>query len=159
MRFSLIICTYKRPAPLLRLLDSVGKQEAKPDEILIIDGSPDSNTLKALEKENYPLVKYFQVKEKDRGLTRQRNFGIRQLNIRSEVVCFLDDDVVLEKSYFENLLETYYKKPDAVGVGGYILNEVKWEKKKIRLRIESLKLMDGPETLAAGICCERNLDY
>ena len=130
MQFSLIICTYKRAESLLRLLESVRKQEVKPEEILIIDGSPDEYTLRTIERKNYPSVRYFRVEEKDRGLTRQRNFGLRQLSVDSEVVCFLDDDVVLERDYFRNLLETYHQKPDAIGVGGYISDQVKWERKR-----------------------------
>ena len=128
MRISLIICTFKRPESLLRLLESIRKQEVKPDEILIIDGSPDNPTLKALEEKNYSSVKYFQVQDEDRGLTRQRNFGLREVSSDSEVICFLDDDVVLEKAYFRELLETYEGKPNAVGVGGYIVDETEWKK-------------------------------
>ncbi len=41
MTFSLVICTYMRPVVLLKLLKSVKSQSLYPDEILIIDGSPD----------------------------------------------------------------------------------------------------------------------
>ena len=37
MKFSLIICTYQRPKPLLQLLQSVQEQTLYPDEILIIE--------------------------------------------------------------------------------------------------------------------------
>ena len=141
MKFSLVICTYRRHEALLRLLESVRKQEVKPDEILVIDGSPDNFTLKALEQKSYPSVEYFQVQEKDRGLTRQRNFGVTHLNVNSEVFCFLDDDVVLEADYFKKLLETYRKKPDALGVGGYIIDGIEW-KKEVSPAFENFE-MDG----------------
>ena len=128
MRFSLIICTYKRPGAILRLLNSVQEQERKPDEILIIDGSPDHGTSEAVKFKKLPALKYFQVEAQDRGLTRQRNFGISKVNAASEVVCFLDDDIVLTLDYFKKLLETYQEKSDAVGAGGYILDDVKWTK-------------------------------
>lgn len=128
MRFSLIICTYKRPEILLRLLSSVKKQETYPDEILIIDGSPDDKTLQAVKSKDFTSLNYFQVKEKDRGITRQRNFGVSKVQEGVEIICFLDDDVVLETNYFKELLKTYRKKPDAIGVGGYILAEVEWKK-------------------------------
>ena len=104
----------------------MGKQKVKPHEVLIIDGSLNDLTFKALERVDYPFVKYFRVKEEDRGLTRQRNYGITQLSLDIEVVCFLDDDVVLESDYFGNLLETYRQKPDAIGVGGYIISDIQW---------------------------------
>ena len=45
MNFSLIICTYKRPKALLTLLESVKLQSLYPNEIVIVDGSPDDATL------------------------------------------------------------------------------------------------------------------
>ena len=128
MKFSLIICTYKRPGPVIELLDSVKKQLLYPDEILIVDGSPDIRTKEAIGSNNYTNLKLFHVDERDRGLTKQRNFGISQVDSEVEIVCFLDDDTVLTPGYFQNLIGTYIKFPNAVGVGGYILDEVVWEK-------------------------------
>lgn len=128
MQFSLIVCTYKRPDALLKLLRSVKIQEVRPDEVLIIDGSPDLKTSEALKAETDFKLRYFQVEKKDRGLTKQRNFGIAHVKPDSEVICFLDDDIILTPTYFKNLLETYRNKPDAVGVGGYIVDEVSWVK-------------------------------
>jgi len=117
-----------RPEPLLKLLQSVRIQNFYPDEILIIDGSTNNKTEIILNENKFENLHYFLVNDKDRGLTKQRNFGITKVNDSSEVVCFLDDDTVLEQNYFENLLKAYNQFPDALGVGGYICNEVKWEK-------------------------------
>ncbi|WP_339610278.1 glycosyltransferase [uncultured Planktosalinus sp.] len=126
MTTSLIICTYKRPGPLRRLLESVRVQSRVPEEIIIVDGSKDDATQKMLEAMTFENIRYFQVSAQDRGLTRQRNFGIQKLAGDSEIVCFLDDDTVLESDYFEQLLATYRLHPDALAVGGYISNEVAW---------------------------------
>ncbi len=128
MKFTLIICTYMRPQPLLTLLQSVQKQTLYPDEILIIDGSLNDETRSCLENNKFENLKYFLVSNEDRGLTRQRNFGISKVDENSEIVCFLDDDTVLEKTYFEELIKTYEIYVDASGVGGYISNEIKWTK-------------------------------
>ncbi|HEY0091761.1 MAG TPA: glycosyltransferase, partial [Flavobacterium sp.] len=50
MKFSLIICTYMRRDPLMVLLESVRTQTLYPDEILIIDGSKNTQTQDALGK-------------------------------------------------------------------------------------------------------------
>lgn len=125
---SLIICTYQRKDALLRLLASVQNQSLYPNEVLIIDGSLDSETDIALKDLVYPKLNYYKVDENNRGLTKQRNFGIDRLNRECEIVCFLDDDTILDPQYFENLIKTYKLTPNAVAVGGYITNEVKWEK-------------------------------
>ena len=128
MKFSLIICTFKRPRPVITLLNSIKEQVLYPDEILLVDGSPDSRTKEVIGSNDYPQLKYYRVEETDRGLTKQRNFGVSRVGKEVEVVCFLDDDVVLTPNYFKTIMETYISFPDAVGVGGYILNEVAWER-------------------------------
>jgi GT2 family glycosyltransferase len=116
-----------RPQPLLQLLQSVQGQTLCPDEILIIDGSINKEIEFILEENQFKNLKYFLVDQEYRGLTRQRNFGIERVGKEMEVVCFLDDDTVLEKDYFEQLLKTYEIYPEALGVGGYITNESQCE--------------------------------
>lgn len=126
MKFSLIICTYMRSEALIRLLDSVNKQTLYPDEILIIDGSVNQETQTALSQKSFQNLKYFLVSDEDRGLTRQRNFGISKVADTSEIVCFLDDDTILEKNYFEEVLKTFQDETVG-GVGGVAMNENRWK--------------------------------
>jgi glycosyltransferase involved in cell wall biosynthesis len=112
-----------RPEPLLKLLRSVQEQTLYPDEILIVDGSTNTETEKVLEVNHFENLNYFSVPPEHRGLTKQRNYGIERVGAEMEVVCFLDDDTVLEKDYFEQLVQTYAMYPEALGVGGYIINE------------------------------------
>ena len=128
MIFTLIICTYKRHKALQQLLDSVKIQSLYPNEILIIDGSPDEETKAFLENNIYKNLRYYKVDPEFRGLTKQRNFGIARVGEEAEVVCFLDDDTLLDKDYFKNLISTYELYPEALGVGGYITNEIVWKK-------------------------------
>lgn len=88
MKLTLLICTYKRPKPIVTLLDSVKRQSSYPDEILVIDGSPDDQTETALRSKKYQNLTYYKVDEANRGLTRQRNFGIQKVAQDSEIVCF-----------------------------------------------------------------------
>ena len=126
MNFTLIICTYMRPQPLLTLLKSVAIQSVVPNQIVIVDGSTNCETQKIVTQHNFQNVQYFLVDDDNRGLTKQRNFGLLKVNSHAEVVFFLDDDIVLNERYFEKILETYVNFPDAFGVGGYIVNESNW---------------------------------
>ena len=117
-----------RPKPLLQLLQSVEKQTLYPDCILIVDGSRDEQTKALFDQYSFRNLQYFLVSENDRGLTKQRNYGVKRVDESTEIVCFLDDDTVLEVTYFEELISTYHKYPEALGVGGYINNEVNWTK-------------------------------
>jgi GT2 family glycosyltransferase len=127
MKFSLIICTYMRPKPLIKLLQSVEGQTVYPNEILIIDGSTNQETKIILKQNQFEHLNYFLVSSENRGLTKQRNYGIAHIGNEIEIVCFLDDDTVLENDYFEQLLKTYQIYPEALGVGGYIINESECE--------------------------------
>lgn len=122
MKFALIVCTYMRPEPLLKLLKSVQAQSLYPNEILIVDGSTNNKTETILKQNSFEYLKYELVSDENRGLTKQRNFGISKVAKDIDVVCFLDDDTVLESDYFKNLLHTYDVYPEALGAGGYIIN-------------------------------------
>ena len=82
------------------------------------------------------------VAEQYRGLTRQRNYGIKKIAEDIEIICFLDDDIILEPDYFEKLIASYSAYPDALGVGGYINNEVSWEESGSAATYDEFK-MDG----------------
>lgn len=128
MKFSLIVCTYMRPKPLLNLLQSVQNQILYPDEILIIDGSTNQNTQKILEQHNFKKLDYYLVNPERRGLTKQRNFGLTNISKESEIVCFVDDDTILEKNYFVEIIKTFSANNKITGVGGIAINENKWYK-------------------------------
>ncbi len=127
--FSLIICTYKRPYAVEKLLLSIKDQTLYPNEIIIVDGSPDNLTKELLEYFPIKDLKYFKVDENNRGLTKQRNYGLSKISDQSQIICFLDDDIVLTDTYFERLIKSYQENEKIGGVGGYILNrKVLWEK-------------------------------
>lgn len=115
-----------RPESLLQLLQSVREQTLYPDEIFIIDGSTNVETETILNKNQFPHLHYFAVPPEHRGLTKQRNFGIRKVGREIEVVCFLDDDTILEKEYFEEIIKTFEGNSNISGVCGVAINENSW---------------------------------
>ncbi|MAW96677.1 MULTISPECIES: glycosyltransferase [unclassified Leeuwenhoekiella] len=145
MIVSLIVCTYQRAEALNRLLASVVTQDIYPDEILIIDGSRDNKTRESLSQQDIKNLRYFQVQDADRGLTRQRNFGIEKLNPEAEIVCFLDDDVVLEPGYFTAVLDAFDSDPDIVGVGGVAINENLWKPSERKTSTDKIYVLEGFE--------------
>jgi len=127
MKFSLIICTYMRPNALLDLLNSVAVQTLYPNEILIIDGSLNSETEHILKQHPFKNLVYHNVDDQHRGLTKQRNFGISKVDPHSEVICFLDDDTKLNEAYFQEVITVFEKHNSVVGVGGVATNENRWQ--------------------------------
>ena len=134
MNFSLIICTYNRRNAIETLMNSVANQSLYPNQIIIVDGSLNEDTKIFFESSNFKNVAYFLIDETHRGLTKQRNFGISKVADTSEIVCFLDDDTILDENYFSELVATYEKFPEAFGVGGFITNEVKWEENSVNFK-------------------------
>jgi GT2 family glycosyltransferase len=138
VELSLIVCTYRRPREVERLLHAVAAQERVPDETLIVDGSPDDETesvvrafVQASETGRGSVARgltYFRVPPAERGLTRQRNYGVARS--RGRFVSFLDDDTVPEPDYFAETLRCFARRAGAAGVGGFITNEVEWWRAK-----------------------------
>jgi len=124
MKISLVICTYMRPESILKVLESVNIQLFKPLEIIIVDGSTNEHTREALKnfQTDIPLH-YFLVDAEVRGLTKQRNFGVSKVSEDSEIISFLDDDVILRSIYFQEIAKTFTEHPDAAGVGGLDVRE------------------------------------
>lgn len=117
-----------RPLAIQNLLNYVSLQSLYPNQIIVVDGSLNNETSILLKKLDFKNLEYVMVDEKNRGLTKQRNLGIDLVDEASEIICFLDDDIVLEPNYFEKLIGTYNIKQDALAVGGYIKNEVSWKR-------------------------------
>jgi GT2 family glycosyltransferase len=134
-----------RPDSLIKLLNSVKQQTLYPNEILIIDGSITNETEEIIAQYSFDNLRYFLVSEENRGLTRQRNYGLSKLSTYSEVVCFLDDDTVLKSNYFEEIIKTYKSDDSIIGVGGIAINENKWIKKVSGVKYGKFKFyeLDG----------------
>lgn len=127
--FSIIICTYQRPKAVLNILNSIALQSVLPFEVIIIDASENNKTQDAIENIIPALnIRYFLVESEHRGLTKQRNFGIDKISSNTEIVIFLDDDLILEKEFCQNILSNF-NDLEIIGAEGYITNELKWQKK------------------------------
>ena len=123
---TVIVCTYKRAASLTRFLDSLALQEARPKALLVVDASPDDQTEKAMHARTdldrlARRVCYFRVAGAFRGLTRQRNFGLRW--VETDLVAFFDDDIVLLPGCLREMEHVHREFGEgAVGVGAWIVN-------------------------------------
>jgi GT2 family glycosyltransferase len=127
MKFSVVVCTYMRPKDIISMLNSIAIQTIYPDEIIIVDASTDKLTVNLNLELKYKNLYYHYVDKNIRGSAKQRNYGIEKVDKSIEIICFLDDDVVLLEDYFEKIIDTYKTYPEALGVGGFeINNKKKW---------------------------------
>jgi len=117
MKLSILIITYKRAFQLERCLNSVFSQlPDNSEEVLVWVNGDDLLTTKMLaEKKNtFSALKYFQGKQLSRGAAR--NALIKQST--GEIICFLDDDVVLAEQSIEAFLNAADQNPQIAILGG-----------------------------------------
>ena len=118
---ALVICTRNRESDLRRCLEYVARSSRLPDDVLIVDSSDDPTTaFRAVDGLAWPGDRAPRVLTTAPGLPRQRNVGVDSVD--TDVVHFIDDDVVVEASYFERMLMVFAEDQRAVGACGYITN-------------------------------------
>jgi GT2 family glycosyltransferase len=129
MNFEVIIPTYKREQELKNCLDSIYSQNLMPKRIIIIDD--DFLPPKFISKEKTKFLKknvnfFHYVKDhsyEPRGSNESRNKGIDLA--KEEIVFIFDDDVILEKDFFSEIMKVWKEKKtdnNLIGVGGVIKN-------------------------------------
>lgn len=116
------VCTKDRPDNLARCLQSLIKLqkselEANPRfEILVIDNaSTDKRTQELVIV--LPSVRY--VQEPKPGLDFARNRALHEAT--GEIIAFVDDDVVVDRQWFNGLMEAWTENPDAAAFTGQVL--------------------------------------
>lgn len=127
MSISVIIPTLNRPKDLKNVLNSVLSQTILPNEIIIIDQSRDDlsklvceELLEANNKIRQDIVFKYIKDCNVTGLAQARNEGIK-LSC-GNLIFFFDDDVILERNYLHEILNSYEKYPHLKGVQGVITN-------------------------------------
>jgi GT2 family glycosyltransferase len=114
---SVVIPTRNRNELLKKSIEAIILNEIEFESIQIIDSSDDSN-FKNLEYLHHKIV---HTQTKIQSAARQRNIGIEKLNPNITYLAFIDDDVIVPKSYFNSLIKTM-TSTDCIGVSGLALN-------------------------------------
>jgi GT2 family glycosyltransferase len=121
----LIICTKDRPVQLESRLIELSHFAVLPNTILIVDSSKTTETELVVNnsfKRFTTEIRYIRTKP---GLPFQRNCGIRWVfenYMGTQIVHFLDDDIIPSTNYFSTLLRLFEMNPDAIAIGGYDKN-------------------------------------
>jgi len=124
---AVVICTYERPESLGRFLESLARQDRLPDQLIIVDAGRSDQAERVLRDKAAAGrcatdVRYVRVDGPLRGLTRQRNQGMRL--VQTDLVAFFDDDAVLQPGCLGEMERALRVRGDrVVGAGAYIENE------------------------------------
>lgn len=122
INITVLLCTFNRGQRLSKALDSVAAQ-ILPDfvnwEVVVVDNNSTDQTREIVETycRRYP-ERFRYIFESHQGLSRARNTGIRES--RGEVIAFIDDDVIAEPLWLQNLTASLYDEKRA-GAGGRIV--------------------------------------
>lgn len=109
-------CTYKRPASLEKMLNSLAQltyPENIKTEILIVDNDTDKSAKPVVDKYNNLLdvTIHYAVEEK-LGLANVRNKALTEaLNLNATHLAFIDDDEVVDADWLLNHIEFYEEYP------------------------------------------------
>ena len=124
MQVSVIIPTYNRQKDLKTCLNSILHQTKLPREVIIVDDSDNDKIENLIKEENSSFgnknidLRYIRNK-RGKSLTIARNVGID--NSTGDIVLFLDDDVILNKDYIEEITRVFDKDSEK-RIGGVVGN-------------------------------------
>lgn len=114
MSISVIIPTKNRTEDLRSTLEDLVAQTRRPDEILIVDQSP----IPSFEPGSVPIAVNYIHAPNVSGAAVARNVAMDRAT--GDLWVFLDDDVILEPQYIEEIVRAY--TPEIAGVSGIITN-------------------------------------
>jgi GT2 family glycosyltransferase len=115
---TVIICSRNRPRLLQETVASVLSGQKAPNELLVVDQSDSPNPALAQMKGDARChVRY--RRSESIGLSRARNIGIAEA--RYELIAIIDDDMLVESSWFEVLIRRLCDAGDGSVVTGCVL--------------------------------------
>lgn len=125
MKLNVIIPTYNRAKLLVETLESVENAHIPSDfevEVIVVNNNSDDDTEKIVKevqtKPGQIKIKY--LFEKEQGRSVAVNTGIR--NAESDLIAMIDDDIRIEKNWFEQINKIFKERWDEVDfIGGKVL--------------------------------------
>jgi glycosyltransferase involved in cell wall biosynthesis len=110
MRISVVIPTKNRASEVERLLRHLTEQSCKPNEVIVVDDSKNSETRKIIERfRDFYSKKGIDLKHAWDSESSSRAKLIGGLMCKGENIVYIDDDLAVRKDSIEMLMETLSK--------------------------------------------------
>lgn len=121
VKISAIMATFNRADYVGRSLATILSQTLDPGdyEVIVVDNNSRDNTAEVVRRLQASYRNLHYVFEETSGLSYARNRGIEEA--RGPIICFVDDDIVADKAYLENMLAAFHAHPEVESVGGKVL--------------------------------------
>ena len=120
---TVIIPTKNRPDDLKKAVESILAQSTLPDELLLVDQSDNESSktlIRDLTRDRTDLIVTYIYDQTINGLVAAKDCGSRIA--KGSLICFLEDDVVLDPYYLEALSRGFIELPSMIGCCGVITN-------------------------------------
>ena len=144
---SVVIPTKNRPADLQRAVKSLLGQSVLPNQLIIVDQSATDESRQAVTKQfsqassrvrdTVELSYTLDPTVPGGAIARNRAMDLA----KGEIWLFLDDDVILEPDFLQQLLAVYHRYPQATGVSGVVIN---YRLPSMSFRLWNLVFVRGP---------------
>ncbi|RLA97256.1 MAG: hypothetical protein DRG83_16145 [Deltaproteobacteria bacterium] len=102
-----------------RTLDSIFSGQLRPDEVLIIDGLSEDNTLEVVKSYtlNYDNIRV--IDNPQRKIAPGRNIAVKEA--WGDVIAYTDADCVVDRKWLFNISKRFEEDPTLAGCGGRML--------------------------------------
>lgn len=110
MEVSVVIPVYNEEKYIQNCLDSLLKQEEKPNEIIVVDNNCTDNTIELVKK--YKDIKI--IREAKQGMIPARNAGFNKAE--NEIIAKCDADTILPLNWIKNIKNNFSKDFSFVGI-------------------------------------------
>lgn len=118
-----VIPTRNRPNDLSKAVVSILAQTRLPNELMIVDQSPGDESrsiVDALMSGDERILLVYIHDPRISGLVDAKRVAAERAG--GDIVCFLEDDVILEPDYIEQIEQGFADRPEMVGCCGIITN-------------------------------------
>jgi len=129
MKLTVVIPTKNRKKDLETLVDSLILQSKLPDELIIVDQSLSSESQKVISEKWNSISKsqlVYILDSRIEGLVAAKSVGSEQA--KNEVICFLDDDLILDAHFLREIVKPFLQDGRVRGVSGVFINFPKTSK-------------------------------
>ena len=123
---TVVIPTRNRPADLTNAIKSLCYQSRLPDELIVVDQSVDDLSVRSVKSLEALMKKFKLIYIHDSnilGLVEAKRVAVK--NACGQIICFLEDDIVLEADYIRQIELGFIKQSNMIGCCGVITNPPK----------------------------------
>lgn len=114
LTFSVAVSTFNRNDDLFHCLNALSKQTYPDFDIVIANGGDRQGVERVVD--DFKNLRIHVVDQRRKGIVEARNLGWRYA--KADIVCFIDDDLVVSPQWLENIKNTFLSNSNIGGVSG-----------------------------------------